>query len=125
MMKPRPPRIDDALVEQLLRLEEGRVFEAKRVGPRNDKKLETILAFANTDGGLLVLGLEDAAKAQGRERVYGIGENPESVDELRRLVRTRITPRMEPPDAVEPRFHHVGCVLRDGSKGAIVVVQVE
>jgi len=124
-MKRHSPRVDDEMVDQILGIEESRVFETKRVGSKNDKKLETILAFANTDGGVLVLGIEDAAKAQGRDRVIGIGQNPESVDELRRLVRTRVTPPMEPPDAPEPQFHMIGCTLRDGSRGTIAVVRVE
>jgi len=115
---------DGDVIDRLLAMPESRMFEAKRVGPRNDKKLETILAFANTDGGLLVLGVEDAKKAKGRDRLYGIEENPESVDELRRLVRTRFTPPIAPPDAQEPTFTKIPCTLRDGSKGHIVVVHV-
>lgn len=48
------------------------------------KALETLCAFANTRGGTLALGLEDRAKAQGMERLHGLAENPEAVDELRR-----------------------------------------
>lgn len=125
MMNPRAPRVDDALVDDILKTEESAVFETKRIGTKNDKKLETILAFSNTEGGFLVIGLEDAAKAQGRDRVIGISENAESIDELHRLVRSRITPPLAPPDALAPQFHHIGCTLRDGSKGSIVIVRVE
>ena len=100
----------------MLTASESRTFETKRVG-KVDRKLETIIAFANTEGGILVLGIEDAAKAAGRDRVHGVQENPESVDELKRLLSHRVTPRMVPPETLEPEFVEVGCTLRDGSAG--------
>ncbi len=120
---PQPPAgglpPDDELVDRVLAADEGIRFEVKRVGD-NRKKTETVVAFANTDGGWLALGVEDAKKEKGRDRLYGIQENPESVDELRRLLRSRITPPLDPP----PEFHEVGCTLRNGTPGSIVLVQV-
>lgn len=81
---PQPP-LDDELIDTLLEFEEGPGFEVKRVGD-NRRKLETIVAMANSEGGLLVLGIEDPKKASGRDRVYGIEENTESVDELQRYL---------------------------------------
>lgn len=114
---------DDELVDRILTAPESRTFETKRVG-KMDRKLETIIAFANTEGGILVLGIEDAGKAAGRDRVHGIQENPESVDELKRLLSHRVTPRMAPPETIEPDFVEVGCTLRDGSAGSIVLIRV-
>jgi len=108
------PPFDDELVGQVLDTDEGITFEVKHVGD-NRKKIETAVAFANTQGGWLALGVEDTDKAKGRDRVYGIRENPESADELRRLLRSRITPPLDPP----PEFHEVGCTLRDGSPGVL------
>jgi ATP-dependent DNA helicase RecG len=119
------PPLDDELLDRILSRSEGPTFETKRVGPKNDRKLETIVAFANTEGGSLVLGVEDEERAAGRNRVHGIQENPESVDELRRLIQARITPSMTPPDLVAPRFLERACTLRDGSRGSIVIVNVE
>lgn len=66
-------------VAALLSLPEGLNFETKRVsGKLPHKALETIIAFANTKGGNLVLGLEDIRKAQGAGRLSRIVENPES-----------------------------------------------
>src|SRR5207253_3466182 len=57
---------------------------------------------------LLVLGLEDPKKAMGRKRLYGIQENPEAIDSLKRMMSQRITPRLSPPDtAHEPKFHEI------------------
>ena len=115
------PPFDDELVRQLLAQKESLFFEAKRVaGEKLTKALQTIVAFANTDGGFLVLGLEDEAKAKGRNRVYGIQENPAAVDEIRRLISTRITPTLP-----QPSFAEIGCTLRDGSNGSIMIVRVE
>lgn len=117
-------RLDDSFVEDILSWSESSTFETKRVSSRNDRKLETILAFANTEGGVLALGIEDSAQGQGRDRVYGVEENPESVDELRRLVLQRFTPPMGPPDGITPAFVRVPCTLRDGSPGAVMLVHV-
>jgi ATP-dependent DNA helicase RecG len=119
----REPAFDDALAERILRFREGIGFETKRVGD-NRRKLETMVAFANTEGGVLVLGVEDENKADGRKRLIGIQENPESVDELRRLVLSRITPPLGAPSSDPPDFTELGCTLRDGSRGSILVIQV-
>jgi ATP-dependent DNA helicase RecG len=72
-----------ALVNHLLAQSESARFESKRVsGKMVGKALETLCAFANTSGGTLALGLEDPLKAMGRDRLFGIGENPEAMDEL-------------------------------------------
>lgn len=115
---------DDELIKDVLDLQESRRFETKRVGGKHDRKLDTILAFANTEGGVLVLGVEDSDKATGRDRLYGIEENPESVDELERLVRTRFVPPLCPPDAVAPQFMRVACTLRNEMRGTVVLVKV-
>lgn len=120
---PAEPPFDDELVDQLLGFQESRTFDVKRAG-NNSRSVCTIVAFANTDGGVLVLGIEDPEKAKGRDRVYGIQENPESVDELRRLLVHRITPPLTEPDTPPPRFIEVGCTLRDRSRGSIMAVQV-
>ena len=41
-------------------------FDCKRLKDRLTKILETVVAFANSDGGVIALGLEDPDKAQGR-----------------------------------------------------------
>jgi len=115
---------DEELITELLDLPEGSRVEFKRVGPKNDRKLETIVALANTDGGLLILGVEDPKRASGRDRLFGVEENPESVDELRRLLIHRVTPHLKPPDTDEPGFVYLACTLRDGTRGRIAVVRV-
>lgn len=109
----------DDLAEQVLRSEEGLHLDVKRVG-RNDAAVETVCAFANTEGGWLVLGVEDPNKGTGRDRLYGVQENAEALDDLRRLLGSRIQPPLDPL----PTFTDVPCTLRNGDPGHIVVVRV-
>jgi len=82
-----------ALIATLTAQPETARFESKRVsGKMVGKALETICAFANTAGGTLALGLDDLAKTTGPDRLYGLAENPEAVDELRRKTLTHLLP---------------------------------
>ena len=62
----------------------------------NNKTIETICAFANTDGGIVAMGVADPKELKpGAKRetlLFGIEENPESFDDLRRLVMQRFAP---------------------------------
>jgi ATP-dependent DNA helicase RecG len=123
-MKSRTPGTAiDEFVENILSLEEGQRIEFKRAG-KNDRALDSMVAFANAGGGVVLLGIEDPKKATGHDRLYGADENPEAVDELQRLVRNRITPLLSPPVVEEPVFRDVPCTLRDGKPGRIVFIQV-
>ena len=109
-----------AIVHNLCSKDETIRFESKRVsGKMVHKALETVVACANTEGGFLVLGLEDFKKAKGVDRLFGIQENPEAVDELRRKVEHSIIPRLD-----EVIWRSIPCVLRDGTEGSLVVVEV-
>ncbi|MBI5699184.1 putative DNA binding domain-containing protein [Candidatus Saganbacteria bacterium] len=87
----------EALIRQLLALPaETRTLEFKRLGSRNeglDKTLQSIVAMANTDGGLIVLGVDDPQRVggQGLDRICGIEENLDLYDELGRTVK-KISP---------------------------------
>jgi len=112
---------NDELVKRLCLMDESRAFEFKRVsGKMVHKALETIVAFANTDGGFLVLGMEDLKKAKGAARLYGIKENPEAVDELQEQVTHRITPSIE-----GITWRSLPCTLGDGTTGELMVVVVQ
>jgi ATP-dependent DNA helicase RecG len=123
-MKSRTPATaPDEIIENIFSLEEGQHFEFKRAG-RNERALESMVAFANAGGGVVLLGIEDPKKGIGHDRWYGVDENPEAVDELQRLVRNRITPLLSLPVVEEPVFGDVPCTLRDGKPGRIVFIQV-
>ena len=84
------------LSDRLLTRRESLTFETKRVSKSMvSRALDTVCAFANTEGGILALGVEDFDKASGRARLIGIDENPEAVDELTRKLRTQFEPPIE------------------------------
>lgn len=111
---------NDELIRQLCAMDESIRFEFKRVSNKMvHKALETVVAFANTEGGFLVLGMEDFKKAAGKARLLGINENPEAVDELRQKVLHQITPPVE-----GVTWKTLPCILHDGTNGEVVVAIV-
>lgn len=107
-------------IKALLTTHESRSLEFKRVsGKMVGKALETICAFANTEGGVLALGVADEKQVTGVDRFFGIQENPEALDDLMRKVRTQFHPVID-----QIRFVRLPCSLRDGKDGHLVLVQV-
>jgi ATP-dependent DNA helicase RecG len=99
---------------------ESQTLEIKRVsGKMAGKALETVCAFANTRGGDLFLGIEDVRKATDQERLFGIEENPEAVDELIRKLETGLLPKIE-----GIQLCRLPCVLRDSGNGFVVWLNV-
>ena len=108
-------------IANMLAAHESRTLEFKRMGDNKivRKLLEAICAFANTEGGVLALGVADEKQGKGAARLFGVQENPEALDELTRKVRTQYNPPIE-----TIRFLRLPCTLRDGSAGQVVLVQV-
>lgn len=63
------------LLESLLERGEGKTLEFKREITQADSAVKTVVAFANTSGGILVIGVEDKTK-----RVHGVSD-PLGVEE--------------------------------------------
>lgn len=85
------------LIEKILSIpSEDRMLEFKRLNEKMSvsKTVETIVAMANTDGGLIILGVDDPEKTKlkGIDRVFGIEESLEKYDEIARNI-----PRITPP----------------------------
>lgn len=111
---------DPELLTRLIAAGETRRREFKRVsGKMVGKALETVSAFANTDGGLLVLGMADIKDFRGTGRLFGTQENPEAVDDLLRKLRTHFVPAID-----NVSLSRLPCLLRDGSAGDLLLVQV-
>ena len=83
---------DKEIVKLFLEMQEWQSFECKRAAIDPSKLLETAIAFANTEGGFIVIGLEDPAKAQGEKRLIGISEKPDNVSDFLRLIDKEIDP---------------------------------
>lgn len=108
-------------LEQILSIQsETRTVEFKRLGSRNetvDRTLESVVAMSNTDGGLIVLGIDDPEKTsyKGLSRVFGIEENLNLYDELSKNIRKIIPPlsNIWPPQLinVKEKNARVGLLL--------------
>lgn len=83
---------DENIIKIILDYKEWQVFECKRALADPSKVLETVVAFANTEGGTLVLGLEDPDKASGEARLIGISEGLDNISDLINLIPKEITP---------------------------------
>src|SRR5574343_645252 len=116
-----PDATANGLLDAVLQGRETLQLETKRVsGKMVSKALQTICAFANAHGGWLMLGVEDFDKASGRDRLYGIQENPEALDELLRKMRTQFSP---PITGLQPWFFLTK--LRDEKLDQLIVIQVK
>jgi ATP-dependent DNA helicase RecG len=119
-----PDVVAAKFLEQWLPADETRQLEFKRVsGKMVGKALETVCAFANADGGLLVLGLADLKEFKGVARLFGVEENAEAVDELNRKLRTEFLPPLGGVQVLRlPTALHNGPAA--GQRGHLLVMQV-
>lgn len=110
-------------IEALLEAPESRTLDFKRISSKHGRMIETVCAFANSEGGLMAIGVGDAKDlkpgTKPQLRLFGIEENPEAFDDFRRQVLARFTPAIE-------RLHwlRLPCTLRDGKPGHIVLLLV-
>ena len=78
----------DSLIDRILSIPtESRTLEFKRLGVRNesiDRTLQSIVAMTNTDGGIIIFGVDDPQKSRlkGQNRIFGIEENINLFDEI-------------------------------------------
>ncbi len=87
----------------LLRRPEGKTLEFKRDLSAPDGALKTIVAFASTAGGTLVLGVEDRSR-----RVRGVSGPLDLEERLASLISDHIVPRLVPDLEIVPwRRTHV------------------
>jgi ATP-dependent DNA helicase RecG len=111
-------------VATLLGTAESRTLDFKRISAKHSRMTETVCAFANSEGGLLVIGVGDAKDlkpgAKPESRLYGIEENAEGFDDLRRQVMARFAPPID-----KLHWLRLPCTLHDGKAGHIVLLRVE
>ncbi|OIN92450.1 MAG: hypothetical protein AUJ20_07930 [Comamonadaceae bacterium CG1_02_60_18] len=119
-----PAKESQALMRLLISRAESRNLKFKRVsGKMVHKALETLCAFANTDGGILVLGIADMKDFQGTSRIFGVNENPEAFDELQRKLLTDIQPSLADVrvQRLPTSLHNGPCT---GQQGDVVMLSV-
>jgi len=76
---------------EILKRPEGKTLEFKRELSAPDRVLKTIVAFANTAGGTLLIGVEDRTR-----HVRGIDEPLDVEERLSNLISDSIAPRLVP-----------------------------
>lgn len=84
-------------LEDILKRPEGKTLEFKRDLSSPDGALKTIVAFANTAGGTLLVGVEDRTR-----HVRGVADALDVEERLASLVSDRITPRLVPEIEILP-----------------------
>ena len=81
----------------LLKRPEGKSLEFKRDLSSPDGALKTIVAFANTAGGTLLIGVEDRSR-----NVRGVSDPLDEEERLANLISDRISPRLVPEIEILP-----------------------
>lgn len=111
-------------ITALLAAPESRTLEFKRISAKHSRMIETICAFANSEGGLVVIGVGDAKDlkpgAKPESRLFGIEENPEAFD----LFRRQVMQRFEPP-LTQLHWIRVPCTLHNGQPGHVALLRVD
>jgi predicted HTH transcriptional regulator len=82
---------------EILKRPEGKTLEFKRDLSSPDGALKTIVAFANTAGGTLLVGVEDRSR-----HVRGVPDPLDLEERLASLVSDRISPRIVPEIEILP-----------------------
>lgn len=107
------------LVDILLDVREWQTFDCKRADISPSKILETICAFANSDGGDIALGLEDPDKANRDKRILGISGNEDKVSEILNMVQKEFEPPLNDIRTAELEVTNV-----EGNKDKIILLRV-
>jgi predicted HTH transcriptional regulator len=84
-------------LEEILKRPEGKTLEFKRDLSSPDGALKTIVAFANTAGGTLLIGVEDRSR-----RVRGVSDALDVEERLASLVGDSVSPRLIPEIEILP-----------------------
>jgi predicted HTH transcriptional regulator len=87
-------------LSDLLTRPEGKTLEFKRDLSSPEGALRTIVAFANTSGGTLLIGIEDRTR-----NVRGVAEPLDAEERLANLLSDNILPRLVPELEVLPWRH--------------------
>lgn len=88
---------------QLLQRPEGKTLEYKRDLSSPEGLLKTLVAFANTAGGVIIVGVEDKTR-----RVAGVPDVLKTEERLASIVADSIQPRLVPDIEIAPwRKTHV------------------
>ncbi|MCK6447529.1 MAG: ATP-binding protein [Planctomycetes bacterium] len=102
-------RLDSDGLAELLAEGEGRRLEFKEGFSNPEKLARTLAAFANTRGGVLVIGVDDAGRVRGVPRP----------DEVRRELAAAARDAVDPPLELEPRTLEL-----DGKRVVVATIEL-
>jgi ATP-dependent DNA helicase RecG len=111
---------DNEIIKIFLDTQEWQTFECKRAAIRPADLLETVIAFANSDGGYIVIGMDDPVKASTENRLIGISENADNVSDILKLIDKEI----EPPLILWGKFE-INITNIDGQADKLLVLNVK
>lgn len=111
---------DQNLIDVFLDAREWQTFDCKRAAIKPTKILETVGAFANSDGGTLAIGLEDPEKASRDKRLIGIAEAEDNISEVLNAITKEFSPPLRPVTVSEFEITNVA-----GNKDKIVIIRVD
>jgi len=84
-------------IKNLLQRQEGKTLEFKRDLSSPDKVLRSVVAFANTAGGILLIGIEDGTRA-----VVGVKDPLDEEERIANLISDSISPQLAPDIEILP-----------------------
>ena len=101
-------------IEDILSREEGQTFDRKSVRINPKDLAVTMIAFANADGGDLVVGITD-----GKKEIEGVDGDENILNEIRRTPFDFCAP------SVNAQIEMVPCVDRTGQDNHVLVFHIE
>ena len=101
-------------IEDILSREEGQTFDRKSVRIKPKDLAVTMIAFANADGGDLVVGISD-----GKKEIEGVDGDENILNEIRRTPFDFCAP------SVNAQIEMVPCVDRTGKDNHVLVFHIE
>src|SRR3989338_5179035 len=110
---------DKEILDFILSEREWQTFECKRASVKPSKLLETVVAFANSEGGVLVVGIEDPQKADRSKRLFGLSESSDNAGEFLKLIEKDIDPQIKLWNKFELEI-----INKDGLKDKLLICRI-
>ncbi len=101
-------------IEDILSREEGQTFDRKSVRIKPKDLAITMVAFANADGGDLVIGITD-----GQKEIEGVDDEQKTLNDIRRTPFDFCVP------SVNAHVEMVPCIDRTGKNNHVLVFHIE
>ena len=101
-------------IEDILSREEGQTFDRKSIRIKPKDLAVTMIAFANADGGDLVVGITD-----GKKEIEGVDGDEKILNEIRRTPFDFCAP------SVNAQVEMVPCIDRTGKDNHVLVFHIE